>query len=247
MSKIYNSLKELQGDHVELEEIEILDNKAPIRYEKRRTKILQIILFVLLFFVSMFIGNKAFRYFKASQKEKVIMTSKTLGDVKSIVDKSEGASKTTPKDKVKSSVKLFVYRGNPQFVEELKKKFLEKPDDAGSANNLSVALLEQGKYEEALKYAERAIIISPDNAYFWNNLGVILTYMNLFEEAEKCFKKAIEINKEVGMFYYNLANMYERKGAFDLAQQNYFIYLSKNDTIYPDNLEKVRKKLAVRR
>ncbi len=54
-------------------------------------------------------------------------------------------------------------------------------------------LLENGKYEEALEYFEKALSLDPDNPNIWNKKGVALRSMGRYGEAIECFNKSLEI------------------------------------------------------
>ena len=52
------------------------------------------------------------------------------------------------------------------------------------------------KYNEALKYCDKAIRIYPYFATAWNNKGNVLINMGKKKDALKCYKKALKINPD---------------------------------------------------
>jgi len=64
------------------------------------------------------------------------------------------------------------------------------PDDADAWNNKGVSLAQLGKYEEAIKYYDKAIEIKPDFANAWFNKGNSLVKLGKEEEARICYDKA---------------------------------------------------------
>lgn len=58
----------------------------------------------------------------------------------------------------------------------------------------SDALLEQGDYQQALQYYEKALKLDPKNARAWNNKGKALGWLGRDEEAIKSYEKAIELD-----------------------------------------------------
>lgn len=244
MSKIYDKLKELESvREEELEDIEIVEEDTH-GYLKKKSLFKTFIL-LTIFFAALFLGYSIAKYYtslsKFESKKIVIVPEKTIKDSK-IVTENRSEKTLSPSNRFSDKQRPYFYKGSLDFIKRLEKKYNDDPNNPVNANNLSVAYSEEGRYEEALRYAEKALLLSPNNAFYWNNLGVVLTYLNLLSDAEKCFKKALEISKEEGVFFYNMANLYERLGSSALAKENYLSYLSKSDRINPSYLEIVRNK-----
>ena len=66
--------------------------------------------------------------------------------------------------------------------------------DADEWNNKGLALHNLGKYDEAIKYCDKAIEINPNFAWAWINKGNALFELGKYDEAVKCYDKAIEID-----------------------------------------------------
>lgn len=54
-------------------------------------------------------------------------------------------------------------------------------------------LVEDGKYEEALKLFENALELDPTDHGTWNQKGVALRSMGRYDEAIECFNKSLEL------------------------------------------------------
>lgn len=250
MSKIYDKLKAIEGttiDDASLEEIDILTDDEEVK-EKKST-FSRSFIFVVVFLISSLIGILLAKYFTDFSKMTTQIIKPTMHTKSDTLEKIESPTKRSQDKKEKlildsqKSAKLnpYLYKGGEKFIKNLEKKIYDNSDNPVNANNLSVAYTEIGRYREALRYAEKALILDPSNAFYWNNLGVVLTYLNLYSDAEKCFKKAIEISGDVGAFFYNLGNLYERMGNIELSNQNYLSYLLKSDKINPENVKLIKK------
>ncbi len=55
------------------------------------------------------------------------------------------------------------------------------------------ALLEEGKFEDALSYFEQALALDQNNADLWNAKGTALRSLGRYQEALECFNKSLEI------------------------------------------------------
>lgn len=250
MSKIYDKLKDVEGNIQDdsLEEIDILTDEVEVKAKK--SSFSKSLILVVIFVISSLIGILLAKYFSDFSKKTTQVTKPTIQSKFDNIDKAKSAIKTSLDNKVKLSLDSqkssrltpYLFKGGKKFIKNLEKTMYDNPNNPVSANNLSVAYTEIGRYSDALRYAEKALILDPSNAFYWNNLGVVLTYLNLYSDAEKCFKKALEISGDVGAFSYNLGNLYERMGNIELSKQNYLSYLSQSDKIDPENFKKIKKK-----
>lgn len=91
--------------------------------------------------------------------------------------------------------------------------------------NQGEVLLSVGKYEEALKYYEKAESIDPNHVEIYIQKGIVLVNMDSTDAAEKSFKKALYIDKKCGEAYFHLACVSGLKG--DLNQAVTYIDMAK--------------------
>ena len=79
-------------------------------------------------------------------------------------------------------------------------------------NNLGTALLERGRYDEAIAHNERSIALRPDYAPGYNNLGAALRAAGRLDEAVVRYRQALEIKPDFASASYNLANALLEQG-----------------------------------
>jgi hypothetical protein len=69
-------------------------------------------------------------------------------------------------------------------------------NNEGAHNNLGLALVEQGRLDEAIAQYLRALELKPLNPRALNNLGIALAKQGKLEEARECFTRALAIDPE---------------------------------------------------
>jgi len=79
--------------------------------------------------------------------------------------------------------------------------------EAIELNQQGSMLLAKEKYEEALKYFEKARELEPMEVETYFNLGNLYANMEQYEKSEEQFKKIILIDKTNGLAYFNLGNI----------------------------------------
>ncbi|HXV39245.1 MAG TPA: tetratricopeptide repeat protein [Nitrosopumilaceae archaeon] len=55
------------------------------------------------------------------------------------------------------------------------------------------SLVEDGNYEEALKFFDKALELDPNDHKIWNQKGIALRSMGRYNEAIECFNKSLEL------------------------------------------------------
>jgi tetratricopeptide (TPR) repeat protein len=84
-----------------------------------------------------------------------------------------------------------------------------------------VTLMNQSKYDEALKALDNAIQLDPQDADAWCNKGLALGILHKYDEAIQAFDKAIEINPQLVQAWYNKGNVLMNLRDYDRAIQAY--------------------------
>ena len=92
-------------------------------------------------------------------------------------------------------------------------------------NNLALALLEDGRSDEAHKYMQVAVNLAPDSARVNYNLGYILLQKGEVDTAIRHFKHALKFNSKYFLAHYHLAIALMQSGKLDDAIVHYQIAL----------------------
>ncbi len=56
------------------------------------------------------------------------------------------------------------------------------------------SFLKDGKFNDALGFFERALLLNQEDPDLWNHKGVVLRSMGRYEEAMECFNKSLKID-----------------------------------------------------
>lgn len=107
------------------------------------------------------------------------------------------------------------------------------PDIAGSCVNVGLLFHRERKYEEALQYYERALVITKDSlpeknsltATIYNNMGSSYHALNQLQQAKHYYSKGLEMRKEIldernpelALSYHNLGICCSDLGEYDVA------------------------------
>jgi len=54
--------------------------------------------------------------------------------------------------------------------------------------------LENGKFEEALGFFEKALLLNQNDPELWNHKGIALRSIGRYDEALECFNRSLEID-----------------------------------------------------
>ena len=98
-------------------------------------------------------------------------------------------------------------------------------------NNLALALMDDGRTDEALKNLRTAVNLVPDSPRINYNLGYILQQQRKTAEAIRYFKQAVELNPKYFLAHYHLASALIVIGKIDEAISHYQLALD----LSPDN------------
>jgi tetratricopeptide (TPR) repeat protein len=82
-------------------------------------------------------------------------------------------------------------------------------------------LYESGKYEESIKFYERALVNKSDEYRIWNKLGLSQIALKQYQQAISSFEQAIEIDRNIYVAWYNKGNVLRELEHFEDAIVNY--------------------------
>jgi len=97
------------------------------------------------------------------------------------------------------------------YADVLRQGVVKFPEEPYFLLNLITVMINQGSYEEAIEYLQRAIAVTPDNPQLFYALGVVYENMNQIDKALESVQKALEIKPDhvsslshMGRLYYNM-------------------------------------------
>lgn len=105
-------------------------------------------------------------------------------------------------------------------VEAWQKGLFHAGGDPGLLNNLSVAYMQQQRYDEAAASAEAALKNNPQMPQLLNTLGQVSMINREYEKAVKYFLGAINSDPDSPTYYANAAMALAQTGRYELAYQN---------------------------
>ncbi|MEQ8187231.1 MAG: tetratricopeptide repeat protein [Candidatus Eremiobacterota bacterium] len=116
---------------------------------------------------------------------------------------------------------------NCPFVEDIK---IISPGfiSADEWNTKGLDFFNQGKYEEAIKYYDKALDIEPEHVKTWHNKGVLLKKLGKNTEAIECYDKVLEIDPEALNTWYNRGIILKELGQNEEAMKCYDKALESN-------------------
>jgi tetratricopeptide (TPR) repeat protein len=92
--------------------------------------------------------------------------------------------------------------------------------DPGLLNNLSVAFMQQQRYDEAAASAEAALKNNPQMPQLLNTLGQVAMIKREYDKAVKCFLQAVNSDPDSPTYYSNAAMALAQTGRYEQALQN---------------------------
>jgi len=100
----------------------------------------------------------------------------------------------------------------PEAEAALKKCVALKPDDFHAMNNLAVMMLETGRIEAGVGFAQRAVKTEPGYANARVTLGALYANSRRFDDAEREFREALRLEPENGAAKENLKRLAAARG-----------------------------------
>ena len=93
---------------------------------------------------------------------------------------------------------------NIDKIEELYETVKNDPSNFQAIRELSIALMDSGYNEEALKQLVYLVGIFPDDARLYFNIAYTFEKLKMFDKAEYTYRKAISLEPDETDYYYNL-------------------------------------------
>jgi tetratricopeptide (TPR) repeat protein len=92
-------------------------------------------------------------------------------------------------------------------------------------NNISSTLIQLGSYDEAIRYAEKALHIRKDYIYSLINMGVAYSHLGKYKEGEGYLQRALLMEPSNRNALLNIGLLYEKSNALNKARE-FFVRLS---------------------
>ena len=110
-----------------------------------------------------------------------------------------------------------IYRDQLTFFEHVVAK---NPEAVGAHLNLAQALIDEGRYDEAVMAGEIAVAQRPDSYDAHINLAIALTHLKRLDEAEEHLRQAVEIAPDESGPHANLGVLLSRRGQPDSSERH---------------------------
>ncbi|MFZ5503748.1 MAG: sulfotransferase [Pseudomonadota bacterium] len=106
---------------------------------------------------------------------------------------------------------------------------------------LGTAILQQGRYVDALLPLQRAATLSPQDSQPHNNLGNAMMKLHRYREAESSYRHAVKLTPHLAEAHYNLGNALKQQERYSEAESCYrqTLALNSNIAIAHNNLASV--------
>lgn len=118
-------------------------------------------------------------------------------------------------------------------LDKAEKKYQEllsaNPDDIDALHLLAISYGQQGLYEEASKYLNKALALAPNDPQLHNSKANVLKRIGKVPEAISSYEKAIELNATNPASYYNLSLIYFDDHKYDKAIELLKLALKHNE------------------
>lgn len=98
---------------------------------------------------------------------------------------------------------------------------VKSPKNGRGLMNYGLQLAGEGKYNQAIDYYKRALILMPYYNYLYTNMAIAYNAIDSVETAEKYHKRSIELNPRAHNGYYYYAIFLREKGRLNEAEQNF--------------------------
>ncbi|MCI0446973.1 tetratricopeptide repeat protein [bacterium] len=136
----------------------------------------------------------------------------------------EGVSSTSYESRGRAYLQRGMY---PEAAQEFEAVLRIRPE-ARIYDSLGLALLYQGKTEDAIKQHRRAVEMNPENATAWDNLAQALFKAGNTKEAIESAEQGVKRDPELSYSYVTLGSFYQSLGETDQAIEIYRKGLEKN-------------------
>jgi tetratricopeptide (TPR) repeat protein len=122
---------------------------------------------------------------------------------------AEGSAPQTPREKDELQARIYMAKKQyPEAVEVYSKLSQEYPKEAAYPNYLGIALLQEGKLDDARKQFDRATKINRRFSDAYNNLGATYYAEKQYKKAISQYQRSLSLKPDVASVYTNIGYAY---------------------------------------
>jgi tetratricopeptide (TPR) repeat protein len=118
-----------------------------------------------------------------------------------------------------------VQKNYQQALTDYRKVLTVDPRNFVVMNNISSTLIQLGSYDEAIRYAEKALHVRKDYIYSLINMGVAYSHLGKYKEGEGYLQRALLMEPSNRNALLNIGLLYEKSNALNKARE-FFVRLS---------------------
>lgn len=156
-------------------------------------------------------------------------------------DGSQSAKEQAPSstiDSVRSQASRLEESKNYKAAVQVWQEFIRQhPEDAEAINELGIALVCLGRFEEGLDCFRRALLIRPDLISAKTNAGVALRHLDKIKEAISQFQEVVEATPDDAIACFNLGSTLHSAEQYDQA----LVWLQKAVDLCPSHAESAQE------
>jgi tetratricopeptide (TPR) repeat protein len=124
-------------------------------------------------------------------------------------DSGAPSSPKTPREKDELQARIFMAKKQYSEAAQVYSKLsLENPKDATYMNYLGIAVLQQGKTDEARRYFDRATKLNKRFSDAYNNLGATYYAEKNYKKAISQYQRSLSLKPDVASVYTNIGYAY---------------------------------------
>ncbi|MHA7733546.1 tetratricopeptide repeat protein [Nitrosopumilus sp. S6] len=129
------------------------------------------------------------------------------------------------------------------IISVLPLSFAQEKTDVNNLEDISLELIQEKKFDEALEYLEKIIELDQNNTFAYNNKGAILIEQENYDESIIVLNKSLEINGNNTEAWNNKGLAYSKKLDLENALSSFYkaIKIDSKNQIAFDNLQKLSK------
>ena len=141
----------------------------------------------------------------------------------------------SPREKEELQARIFMARKQyPDAAQVYAKLSLEYPKEAAYLNYLGIAILQEGKTDEARKYFDRAIKVNRRFSDAYNNLGASYYAEKQYKRAITQYQRSLSLKPNVASVYTNIGYAYFAQKQLPKAMEAFHRALEIDPHVFED-------------